>query len=292
MQSPYVSRLRLARELRRLREDHGCSLSDLASHLGVSRQRVSVIENGHEGTSDRLISAMCDHFSIGEHRRMLLLKLAADTRAKGWWERDEQKMGPRQALAANLELGVSKILEYSISLIPGLLQTPEYSESRVQADPSATTDGFDPVQALRARAERQRRLSAPGGPTYDVVVDALAILRETTPAHVMRRQLLHLLSLTPANPRLTLRILPVEAHIVGQSVPRSSFSIYLRQPDDPVVVSVDTMTEDLVLATEPDVGHYRHSHERLRAAALTPQRTAALILDLSREDRLQQIGQS
>jgi DNA-binding XRE family transcriptional regulator len=291
VQSPYVSRLRLAAELRQLREDHAYSLSDLASRLGVSRQRVSVIENGHEGTSDRLIMAVCDHFSIGVGRRKMLLKAAADTRAKGWWEADAQRMGPRQALAADLELGVSRILEYSISLIPGLLQTPDYSESRVQADPSATTDGFDPVQALRARAERQRRLHAPGGPIYDVVIDELAIRRGTTPAHVMRRQLLHLLELTRANPRLTLRVLPVEAHIVGQSVPRSSFSIYLRQGDDPLVVSVDTMTEDLVLATEPDVGHYRHSYERLRAAALTPQRTAALVLDLSRHDRLQQIGQ-
>ena len=288
MPSPYVSRLRLAREVRRLREEHEYSADQLANQIGISRQRVSVVENAREGVSPRFINLVCDHLSVGRRRREVLLALAEDTRAKGWWEPHTRQMGPRQARVADLECGASKIAEYSISLIPGLLQTAEYSEARVQADPSATTDGFDPAHALEARAERQRRLAKHGGSTYDAVIDEVAIRRHATPADVMRRQLKYILELVRANPRITVRMLPIEAHIVGQAVPRSAFSIYFHCPADPVVVNVDTLTQDLILVSERDVSQYLSGYERLRAAALTPQRTAALLHELSEGTLLQE----
>ncbi|HYS37448.1 MAG TPA: helix-turn-helix transcriptional regulator, partial [Pseudonocardiaceae bacterium] len=47
MISPYVRRRRLAVELIRLREEHDYSAEKLAKAIGVARQRISRVENGH-----------------------------------------------------------------------------------------------------------------------------------------------------------------------------------------------------------------------------------------------------
>ena len=202
-------------------------------------------------------------------------------------------MGIRQARAAEFEDDVAVLCEYQISLIPGLLQLPAYSEARVQADPSATAEGFDPTQALLARQKRQELLTRDGGPIYDVVIDELAIRRLATTTDVMQRQLAHLLAVATENSRIAIRALPIAAHIVGQAVPRSAFSIYqYHDPDDPVVVVIDTMTQDLIITEPPAVGQYRSAFERLRAASYTPEHTRRLLFDLTSGDRLQPIGQS
>jgi DNA-binding XRE family transcriptional regulator len=260
----------------------------LAKEIRVSRQRISAIENG-DGASQMMATKICDHFRLGSQRRGAILAVATNSRVKGWWTRHEVEMGPRQALAANLETGAARICEFQLSLIPGLLQTAEYSEARVQADPSAATDGFDPSEGLRARSERQRRLAADSLTLYDVVIDELAIRRRAAPPDIMRQQMKHLFEVAAGGGRTTIRVLPIDANIVGQAVPRSAFSIYhYRDPEDPVVVTVDTMTEDQIHLRAPAVTQYRSSYDRLRAAALTPQRTKDLLASLAGD--LQEIG--
>jgi DNA-binding XRE family transcriptional regulator len=285
---PYVSRHRVAQELQRLRAEHGHTIDSLARTLDVSRQRISNIENGG-GASEKMVDTICDHFKLGGLRRKKLHEVATNSRAKGWWAQHEKEMGYEQALTANLECGAVRICEYQLSLIPGLLQTEEYSDARVQADPSAAADGFDPARSLDARRERQQRVATATDLVYDVVIDELAIRRAPTSAGIMRRQLQRLLDVSRSQGSATIRILPIDANIVGQAVPRSAFSVYqYPDPDDPVVVTADTMAKLQVHLEPAVVGIYRSSYERFRAAALTPQRTRNLLASLAGD--LQEIG--
>ena len=280
MPGPYVSRHRLALEVQRLRAEHGHSIDSLARALGVSRQRISNIENGG-GASQAMMATICDYFKLGEQRRKKLQEVASRSRAKGWWAVHEKAMGYEQALTADLEDGAVRIWEYELSLIPGLLQTEEYSEARVQADPEAAADGFDPSRSLDARRERQQRLTASDGLFYDVVIDELAFRRAPTPPGIMRRQIEHLLDISHRQGPATIRILPIDANIVGQAVPRSAFSVYqYPDPEDPVVVTAGTTAQLQVHLQPTVVAIYRSSYERLRAAALTPQRTHNLLAGL------------
>jgi hypothetical protein len=181
-------------------------------------------------------------------------------------------MGPRQALYANLEAGADTIREYQLTVLPGLLQIPTYTEARLYAGRD-THLGLDPACVLEARAGRQQMLERPGGPTYEAILDELVIRRPAVPAHVAGPQLDHLVNLGHHQDSVTIRVLPAQATIAGH-VPRSAFSCYTYpDPGDPAVVAVDTITSDLVLTTldQPDeVTSYLNLYDHLRAAALSP----------------------
>jgi transcriptional regulator with XRE-family HTH domain len=163
--SPYVRRLRLIRELIRLREDHGYSANKLAEAIGVVRQRISRLENGHVRPDQDEIMRILDLFGVGEKRWAQIMRIAREAQERGWWEKFANEMGPRQALYANLEAGASSISEYQMTMLPGLLQIPAFTEVRARADRGVYSPEFDPMRALEARAARQRMVERPGGPS-------------------------------------------------------------------------------------------------------------------------------
>jgi hypothetical protein len=179
-------------------------------------------------------------------------------------------MGVRQALHADLEAGATTIREYQLTLLPGLLQTPTYTEARLHADPDTHTTQHDPTHALQARETRQRLVLRDDGPTYHVILDEIAVRRHAVPAHVAGDQLDHIIDLGHEQTNVTIQVLPVAAVIA--KIPRSAFVIYgYHDPDDPVVTTVDTITKDHVLT---DVEHpeqvrrYLALWEHLSLAAL------------------------
>src|SRR5262249_57501953 len=91
------------------------------------------------------------------------------------------------------------------------------------------------------------------------------------PPAVVGAQVQHLIDVGKNRKKVTIRVLPLAAPISGHAVPRSAFFTY-RYPDsgDPVVVAVDTVTSDLVLAEPTEVSRYLTLYERLQEAALTP----------------------
>jgi transcriptional regulator with XRE-family HTH domain len=269
--SPFVRRRRLATELIRLREEHNYSADRLATAIGVVRQRISRLENGHVRPDLDQIARILDLLNVGEKRRTKIMAIARDAQQRGWWETFADEMGPRQALYANLEAGARTIHEYEMTLLPGLLQIPAFTEARARADQAAYPEHFDPARAVQARIQRQRVLQRPAAPSYEVIIDELAVRRLAAPAPIVRAQLRHLVEIGKNRKNITIRVLPLTAPIFGHAVPRTAFFTYrYPDPEDPIVVAVDTVTSDLVLTDTDEVRYYLHLYERLRQAALTP----------------------
>ncbi len=282
MISPYVRRLRLGAEVRALRAEAGLTADQLGKRIGRSRADISRLENGHVVDQADVISIM-DVLGVDGDRWTQVVTIAREAGEKGWWE-SHKAMGDRQAIYANLEAGAASIREYQQTFIPGLLQTPEFVRARTAAaatlEPmSGTVEGV-----LAGRAGRQRMLRRPGGPTYEVIVDEVAVSRLTAPPEVVKKQLYHLATTVNGDPKATLRILPVRAIVEDFTVPRCTFSIYTYpDPGDPDVVAIDTVTSDLIL-TEPDqVTPYEKLYERLRDAALPPAGSLELLTKAAAE---------
>lgn len=116
---------------------------------------------------------------------------------------------------------------------------------------------------------RQRMLRRPGGPNYEVIIDEVAVRRLAAPTEVVKKQLYQLAATVNGHPKITVRVLPVDAVISEFSVPRSAFSLYtFPDPGDPAVVAVDTVTDDLVLTELDAVRRYEDLYGKLREAAL------------------------
>ncbi len=271
MISPYVRRRRLAAELIRLREERGYSAARLAEAVGISRQTISRLENGHARPNLDEVMRILDVLKVGKQPWAKIMTIARDAQERGWWEKYADEMGPRQALYANLEAGAASIHEYQMNLLPGLLQIPTFTETRTHADRAVYNEQFNPSRAVEARVARQRVLQRPGGPTYEVIVDELAVRRFAAPVDIVLAQIDHIVDAGHRYKKITIRVLPLAASIDGYAIPRSAFFTYrYPDPEDPVVVAVDTITSDLVLTDPTQVGHYLDLYRRLREAALAP----------------------
>jgi transcriptional regulator with XRE-family HTH domain len=282
MISPYVRRLRLGAELRELRAAAGLTHEQIARQIGQSRAQISRLENGHVVDQADVIKIL-DVLGVDDDRWTQVVTIAREAGEKGWWE-STRGMGDRQALYANLEAGAAQIREYQQTFIPGLLQTPDFVRARAEADAkleplNGTVDGV-----LAGRAGRQRMLRRPGAPTYEIILDEIAVRRLSAPPEVVKKQLYHLATAVNGKPAVDLRVLPVNARLADFAVPRCTFSIYTYpDPGDPVVVAVDTVTSDLMLITPAEVAPYEQLYDRLRAAALPTAESLDLLMTAASE---------
>jgi transcriptional regulator with XRE-family HTH domain len=282
MISPYVRRLRLAAELRELRTHAGLTHVQLAKQIGQSRAQISRLENGHVVDQDDVMKIL-EVLGVSDQRWTDIMRIAREAGERGWWE-SNRYMGERQSLYANLEAGAQSIREFQMTFIPGLLQTPDFTRSRGEAEQLAGIAHLNPEKAVDGRVGRQRMLRRPGGPTYEVILDELAIRRASAPPAILKKQLQHIAETVENTPKITLRVLPVSAGIEGYSVPRSAFSVYtFTDPGDPTIVAVDTVTDDLVLTEGDDVKRYEELFDRLRSAALSVPESLMRLADAASE---------
>jgi len=238
----------------------------LGSRIGQSRAQISRLENGHLVDQADIMSIL-EALGIDGERWTEIITIAREAGERGWWE-STKKMGERPALYANLEAGATSVREYQQTFLPGLLQVPEFVRARIDADATLEPMTFTAGGAVAGNAGRQRMLRRPGGPTYEAIVDEVAVRRLSAPPEVVKKQLYHLATAVNGDVRYTLRVLPVEARVQSFTVPRCTFSIYTYDNGDPTVVAIDTVTSDVVL-TEPDqVAPYEQLYTRLREAAL------------------------
>ncbi|MDP9850454.1 helix-turn-helix domain-containing protein [Streptosporangium lutulentum] len=281
MITTFVRRLRLATELKTLREEVGLTHAELAAKIGQSRPQISRLENAHVAPDQNDIIKILDALGVEGERWSQVLTIAQEAAAKGWWEPTAKAMGERQALFANLEAGAVSICQYQQTFVPGLLQTPEFTRVRVESEwvqgPASTTTGAGIDGVTKGRAGRQRMLHRQGGPTYEAILDEAVVRRISAPPHVLRAQLLRLIELARTE-KIKVQMLPVDAQIEGYSFPACSFSIF-RYPDpgDPTVVAVEAVTSDLVLTHPDQTRPHTEMYDRLRAAALPIEASIDLI---------------
>jgi hypothetical protein len=150
------------------------------------------------------------------------------------------------------------------------LQTPEFSFALIELDKADGPLAYSPDRMMAARLRRQEHALGPTGPSYELVLDEFVIRRLAVPARVMSRQLAYLVEKATDEPRLTVRVLPIDARVEGGFLARSTFSIYTfpDEQDSPVAIA-DTVNADVVHTDESEVSRYVELYKRLRGASLS-----------------------
>lgn len=280
MISPYVRRLRLGWEIEARRKAAGLTHARLSALVGEDRAKLSRLEGGKTRPDLDYVHKLLYALGVDGEEWQTLATIAREATERGWWEQNGARMGERQALIANLEAGASRLREYQQTFVPGLLQTEAYVKALTQVDDLTVNPGpTSPDAVVRARAGRQRMFRRPGGPILEVILDEVVLRRISAPRPVLAEQFR---KLAEPDERITLRILPISIEMPS---PRSSFVLYdYPDPADPTVVTVDTVTSDLVLTSRTDnIERYERLWNRLREAALTPEDSADLLAKIASE---------
>lgn len=273
--NPTVRRRELAKYFRELRHERGYQLEQVAEALGASLAKASRLESGARGISVADARTLSEFYELPDAERDRIMEIATESRLRGWWQRVDLPTPLRTFIG--MEQSALAINEYSTSVVPGLLQTPEYAAAAIEGDLDVTPEKRQPAVDVRLARQRVLRRSHP--PVVWIVLDEAALARIVGSRLIMRTQLEHLHEVT-AQPAVTIQLIPFDA---GAHPGINSDFILLELSDDRLsdVVYVEGLAGSFFKDAPDDVRRYRRAWAQLRAIALSPQESRKLIEEMA-----------
>lgn len=249
--NPTLARRRLAVRLSRLREQSGRGLGDLSKYLGVALPQASRLDTGARGLQSTQVRKLAAWYGLGDAERDELLELAAESRKRAWWQ--QEKLADSYRTLIGLEKAAESIKEFGGWVVPGLLQTPDYSGASAHGDtfPRVADSGEEQAaidaaieRAPSIRMRRQEILRRESPPELRVVIDEGVLARTVGGKAVMGAQLEHLVEMA-GRPRIEIRVIGFEVgayqggslgHYIlldmGRTLPGVVYAERLGEPED------------------------------------------------------------
>ncbi|WP_329457078.1 helix-turn-helix domain-containing protein [Streptomyces sp. NBC_01497] len=262
----------VARIARNLRKQKGWSQEELGGRLGFTGSAVSAMETGSQPASDQMLEAL---------ERVLGEGSGIFEEAREFVRMDKYPAQFKDFAA--LEQRVVAIFIYETHLVNGLFQTEDYAHALING-------GFPPpseerVQGLvDARMARQGLFSRQPTALIELILDESALLRQIGSTSIMRKQLRRLAELARLR-NVTVQVLPLNAGSRGECAGARGSITLIETPDDDRFVYLEPQDESLLIKEAAKVRTYAQRYARIRAQALSPAESVALIEGLAGEDR-------
>jgi transcriptional regulator with XRE-family HTH domain len=272
--TPTVRHRRLAAELRRLRESAGLTQEDVSERTGKDRSTLYRLENAQQRPQRSTLIQLLDLYGTGPQQRADLLALLREASQRGWMQPHRSDLPEIYSDYISFESEARSVSNYESLFIPGLLQTEDYARAVIRGTlPHASTAQVD--NRVTARMERQALLTADNPPQLWAIMDEAAARRIVGGPAVMREQLARLRD-TAALPNVTVQVIPYDAG-AHPGMPGSFIVLEFPDPADQSLVYIDSMAGDLFLEDDMGIRRYILMFEHLRAAALRPDESVALL---------------
>jgi len=245
--------------LRELRQDAGRTLDQVAGSLGMTRSTISKYETGKILPTVAVVERLADALSVSaEQRRALIDRATADhTEVHAWRALHTPSFRRRQDEIRAIEQAAIEIRVFQPSLVPGLLQTPQYCRALLELDRIRPVENL--TDAVSSRMERQAALYDESKQFEFVITEGALRWRIGSPS-VHAVQLHHLTGLANL-PNVSVGIIPLLAEVGARQT--NMFAIF-----DASAVVVETMTAELTLREEQLIGFYERVFQTLRAHAI------------------------
>lgn len=265
--SPTVRRRRLASELRRLRDRAELTIDEVGEKLECSASKISRIETGHVGVTPRDVRDMLELYGVESDELEELVQLSREARKKGWWHNFSEVF---TGAFVGLEAEAATLRTYQALLVPGLLQTADYTREVTRAArPTISAAELD--RRVAGRQARQQLLFEHEPPQYWAVIDEAVLCRPVGGPKAMAAQLAQLIELASL-PHVTLQVIPLDS---GAHAGMEGPFVILGFPEqaDPDVVYVENTNIGVYMEEPPEILEYTLKFDHLRASALGPDAT-------------------
>jgi transcriptional regulator with XRE-family HTH domain len=241
-------------ELRRLREQAGLSMAQLAEALGYSPQWIGAIELADEKPSPAFAEDADTYFKAdGMFARLLQ---AHDRETK------RPKVPPNFPKFADLERKSDNLRVFDALLITGLLQTEDYARN-VLSRAQRTAEELE--QVITDRMARQQLIVSAPAPRLWIVQDEGALRRAVAPREVMHAQYRHLIEMS-MRPNIVLQVVPLD--VGGYGGLEGSFTV-LTVDGSHDVGYIEAGGYGQVIEAPKAVGSLSEQFELIRAEALS-----------------------
>jgi transcriptional regulator with XRE-family HTH domain len=272
---PLGPRRAIATAVKKLREDRGKLLNEVARDLMMSTSKLSRLENAQGKPLPRDIRDLVRYYEIeGTPLAARLDRWVKAAQRPGWWTSydDEVIEGLDAHLAYEVDASIARV--YTIPFLPVLLQTPDYTQA-VYRDMERRPEP-EIHQLLAVRLRRQDALRSREG------LEPLRLIAVTHESHqlvgspdIMREQLDVLVERSTA-PNITLRVLPFTAKPVFSMTCMYALFEY-KDVGESDIVHIETHAGFFSVEDEDQVQKYRTYHDALMRASLTEEESRSLI---------------
>ncbi|MDP9846853.1 DUF5753 domain-containing protein [Streptosporangium lutulentum] len=165
-----------------------------------------------------------------------------------------------------IEVGAGVIRTCEPTIVPGLLQTPDYAHAIFKG--GRQLDEAAIGRRVKARIARQAILDRDTPPQLLVVIDEAVLRRPVGGARVMCDQLEHIIKMNE-RPNVTVQVLPLS--IGAHAAIMGGFVILdFASPLDPSLVYLETATDGLYLEQQEELHRYTVIYGHAQALALSP----------------------
>jgi Domain of unknown function (DUF5753) len=242
------------------RQQHDMSLDRLADIVNYSKTQLHGVEMGERVPFPPLPGKLDATFGTGGL-------------FEGLWQAIQREQFPdRYRRFMELSAQATDILQYAGHLVPGLLQTEAYARALLRVGfPEESESEID--ERVMTRLSRQDRLAGDAPPLLWALLDEAVLRRPVGGPAVMCEQLAKLLPLTDT-PKTTIQVLPFshgEHALLGGSL------TLLTLPNRSTVAYLEGIGDGNLIETPAAVRRRQRAYDRLRAYALTPRESEALI---------------
>lgn len=268
---PTIRRKILGSALCKSREAKGLTVEQVAEACGVSPATVYRQESGHVAVKVTQIPFFTNYYGVTDPATIeRWTEWARKTKVKGPWAASGGTIGPSYRDYAEAEDLAEELRIWELGVIPGLLQTKNYSEAVIQSAATVRpgelpSDPSEIGDLVQLREARKGLLDRAEPPRIWAVIGEAAILTPPSAnnqdAH--REQIQHLLNLSKG--QATIQVLRMSTGLHGCL--SGSFTVI---SFDDVDMVFREGYGDGTFVDEPDrVRSYRSRYERLLSQALT-----------------------
>ncbi|MFI6344893.1 Scr1 family TA system antitoxin-like transcriptional regulator [Streptomyces sp. NPDC050560] len=254
--------------VRRMRERHGWRQEDLAARMQYSATHVSAVETGRKVPTLRLARSLDRVFGL-EHK--------PDTFEREWREVRNGSMLEGFPEYVGYEGRASEIRVYEVGVVPGLLQTPSYTETlsshAVRGNRITAEQADDRDSTL---VERQALLGRIPPPQIFVVLDESCIRRPIGEPAAMDEQLKHLIEFAE-RPNTVLQLAPFD---IGARRPVSLPFYLLTMPDRSLMCYSESAQQGHLERDTKSVLPLLSAYHQLQAEALSQTASVAMLEQL------------
>ncbi|MEV7618486.1 helix-turn-helix transcriptional regulator [Streptomyces sp. NPDC089799] len=272
-----AQRIRVAVELRKMRERAGMTATEAARQLGTSQGQLSNVESARFGVSGDRIRALAHVYECAEHDFVDALVMLAEERIRGWWEQYRDLLPTGLVDLAELEHRAVRLRAAITAHVPGLLQTHDHArEVFGQVVPALAPQDLE--RRLSFRVKRQTVLDRIPPTPYQAIIHEAALRMKFGGPAVARAQLHHLVEMSQRD-HVEILVIPFDAG----AFPGSGQSIfYAHGPVSRLdTVHLDQSHGPAFLDAEAQLSKYRVLLERMEATALGPEDSRTFITEIA-----------
>ncbi|MGH3962544.1 MAG: helix-turn-helix domain-containing protein [Pseudonocardiaceae bacterium] len=274
---PTIRSRELGEGLRRAMQHAGLTGKQVARLLDLSPSWVSRLISGKRNVSAVQVSAFLAVCRVPSAERDRLLALCEDQHTPGWFQQHGSRLPLQLVTLIDHENKAVAISGFEPTLVPGLLQTGDYTRALIREAGTIPADEID--DRVAARLARQSLFSRDRPARFTFFIHEFALRLPIGGPTVMSDQLHHLLRMS-LRPYLTLRVIP--AALGGHAAINGTFRLMEFAEFKPVAY-LESETSSLFLEKPVEIDAYQRILGALAETALDEGESRKLIATLATE---------